>query len=241
MDIIYVFAVVLLRADAAKPPISYRLGEPLVDKADTLVRNILSAGGEVFVFAEDKVHPAEPITLTLAPPIVTQLISAGGAPRLREYLEMIETPETITEVHTLDGKVWKLNEVPPGESSCTIVRMVRSERGIEIVTLPKEGSELAKSGLFLVFTLMPMTFVRVQAKCDPVTWKSIQDDVAAMIEEEEDDDEEEEEEEEEEVLETGAVDGPVQAPVQSIIGAIPPPPPPAPPLPNGAGSQPTSE
>ena len=236
MDLIYIFAAVLLRADPKQPLASYRLGEPLLDMQNTLVRNILSVDGDVYVFAEDKANPAQPLCVTLSHPIVTQLISAGGSANFREYLEMIDTPETITEVCTLDGKVWRLNEVPPGESSCTIIKMVRSERGIEIVTLPKEDSELAKSGLFLVFTLMPMTFVRVHSKCDPVTWKGIQEELAAMADE--DDDEDDDDDDDGESEET---DAPIQAAAQSIIGAIPAPPPPPESLPNGVASQPAPE
>jgi hypothetical protein len=232
MDLLYIFAAVLLRTnpDPKQPPPSYRLGEPLPENPNTTIRSILSADGSVFVFAENKANPAEPIIVELAHPVVTQLISAGGAARLREYLEMIDSPETATEVHAIDGRVWKLNETPPGETTCTIIKIVRSERGVEIVALPKEDSDLAKNGMFLVFTLMPMTFVRVASKCDPVTWKAVQEELIALDDEPDDDldDDEEDEEEEEEVTVQPSIVGTIPPPTPAPNGAVIPPPPPAP-------------
>jgi hypothetical protein len=265
MDLIYITAAVL-QSEPGKTPAAYRRGEALPEKPNTKIENILEADTDVVVFARSAEKPAEGITETLSQPLVSMLVSAGAAQSIQEYLQQIESPETIEEVTTIDGSVWKLDKSAPVDPIFHVVRIVRSDRGIEVVCLPNPNSEYAKSQVFVVFTLMPLTFLRVRATASLATWQQLQGELARFYEPEPDDDEEEEEEEEEEEIE--AADAPMQRTAQSIVGAIPPPPgtvnaapapavpttaaaaPPAPPppppppaasLPNGATTTPTTE
>lgn len=253
MDLIYITAAVLMQIDPKQAPTVYRRGESLPDQKDAQVENILEADTEVVVFARSAAKPDEGITITLSQPSVTMLVSAGSAQHIQQYLEQIDSSETVEEVTSLDGSLWKLNAPAPADPVFNVVRIVRSERGIEIVCLPKPDSEYAKSGVFVVFTLMPFTFFRVRATANLAVWQQLQGELAHFYEEEPDDDDEEEEEEEEEEIDQADPAAPIQAAARSIVGTIPslqaappppppPPPPPAPPTaPNGAATTPTTE
>lgn len=207
----------IVAAMMADDKTAYRFNEPLLDKPDTAISNILLVGNNVEVFARStKSGDDKGFHESLLLPSVSTLIALGikGADGkfLSDVLNAMDAGEKVTAVYGTDGRVWKVNSPVPGpDESAQIVKIAQSDDMVEIIALPSVGSDLDQAGYFMHFTLMPLSFLRVSAEAPLDEWLATQQ---AMLEEDGDDEDDDEDEDEDETP---------GLPTQHVA---PPPPPP---------------
>jgi hypothetical protein len=217
---IYVIRANLTRTNPNVEPPAYHLGQPLLGVADSLIARMMVVDGTVEVFARKPSDPKKGYRFSLCAPTVATIVSAcpaGPADLLTKFLSDLQTGETITEANDVEGFAWKLNEAPSGYPDMTIVKMVYSGDTVDVVATPNPGSPLEKQITFFIFTLMPMSFVRVCAEAPLDAWVEMQAELEEMLA---DDDDENDEEEEEEIEEQVAA-----AVAPPMLMVVPPPPP----------------
>ena len=237
---IYVIRANLVRTNPNVEPPAYHLGQPLLGVADSLIARMMAVNGTVEVFARKPSNPKKGYRFSLCAPTVATSVSAcpaGPADLLTKFLSDLQTDETITEVNDIEGFAWKLNEAPSGYPDMTIVKMVYNGDTVDVVATPNPGSPLVGQITFFIFTLMPMSFVRVCTEAPLDVWIEMQTELEEMLAEGDEDEEEEEEEDEIEEQVAAAVAPPklmvVPPPPAALNGTVsapdaPQPPPPTP-------------
>jgi hypothetical protein len=225
----------LMRPNKEKPAPAYTLDQPLPNTPDSKIVDLLLVDGAIEVFARGA-DIKKGYRVTLCPPTVTLLVSAGPETYRAEFLSSLESEDSVTSVTDLEGNEWKLNSPPPEDvkSTMIITKMIYTGETVEIVVTPTPGSDLANNGLFLVFTLMPWSFVRIETEAPLNVWEATRSEFTeAMFSGDEDDEDDDDDDD--------GLEEQVQAAVTEGAAAAPPPPPPPPPLVNGAtSSQPTT-
>jgi hypothetical protein len=217
---IYVIRANLTRTNPNVEPPSYHLGQPLLGVADSLIARMMIVDGAVEVFARKPSNPKKGYRFSLCAPTVATVVAACPASpaALTKFLADVQSDESITEVNDIEGFAWKLNEPPSGYPDMTIVKMIYSGDTVDVIATPNSGSPLESQVAFLLFTLMPMSFVRVCTEAPLDVWIEMQTELEEMLADDGDDDDDEEEDEIEEQVAAAVATAPPK------LMVVPPPP-----------------